>query len=292
VRLAASGAAARPGGGDVRLAASGAAARPGGAPSRSSGAPAQSSGARATAAFLARAAGEFLRGGWVFTGFHWPVLAGQLAARVAPGCCAQIFEAGGIALAAAPRLPTSTTDYAAFDTALAWAGSTELVFPALVRRADRVVLDAANVDVNGRVNSTAVGGYRRPKVRLPGGGGAADAAAAARELVLLHGGSDPRRIVARVEHVTAAPADGAVVRLLTRWGTLTLGSEPALNAVVADADGLDEALACFRALGIACDDAPPAPPPDDALLDAAAQVLTEAAERGYAVARAFANGAA
>jgi glutaconate CoA-transferase subunit B len=150
------------------------------------------------------------------------------------------------------------------------------------------VLDAANVDVNGRVNSTAVGDYGRPKVRLPGGGGAADAAAAARELVLLHGGSDPRRIVARVEHVTAAPAEGATVRLLTRWGTLTLGAEPALNTLVAEADGLDEALAHFRALGIACDAARPAPPIDDPLLQAATQVLTEAAERGYVVARAFA----
>jgi glutaconate CoA-transferase subunit B len=34
-----------------------------------------------TLGFLVRAAHEFRRGGWVFTGFHWPELAGQLAVR-------------------------------------------------------------------------------------------------------------------------------------------------------------------------------------------------------------------
>ena len=64
-----------------------------------------------------------------------------------------------------------------------------------MRRADRVVLDAANVDLRGRVNATAIGPYARPRVRLAGGGGAADAARHARELVLLHGGTDPERLV-------------------------------------------------------------------------------------------------
>ena len=44
--------------------------------------------------FLARASREYTRGGWVFTGFHWPVLAGETAARLAPDEFAQIFEAG------------------------------------------------------------------------------------------------------------------------------------------------------------------------------------------------------
>lgn len=240
--------------------------------------------------FLARAAEPYLRGGWIFTGFHWPVLAGQLAARVAPGRCAQIFEAGATSAAAAPVLPTSTTDYAAFGDALAWVGDTATVFPALVRRADRVVLDAANVDLRGRVNSTAIGPYERPRVRMPGGGGAADAAGAARELVLLHGGPRPERIVAAVEHVTAAPAPGAVVRLVTRWATLRLDGTPRIEQVERDAAGFADAIAHFAALGVAgCEDgaaqAAPAPPHAPELLAAAAQILAEAAERGYAVAR-------
>lgn len=109
-----------------------------------------------TLGFLVRAAHEFRRGGWVFTGFHWPVLAGQLAARL----------------------------------------------PA--RRFDRVVLDAANVDVRGRVNSSFIGPREQPTVRLPGGGGSADIVARAAEVVWLHGGGDPRRVQAEVEQAEAA----------------------------------------------------------------------------------------
>lgn len=239
----------------------------------------------AAARFLARAAGAYLRGGWVFTGFHWPVLAGQVAQRFAPSRCAQIFEAGATSPLAAPVVPTSTTDYAAFEGALAWTGTSATVFPTLVRRADRVVLDAANVDLRGCVNATAIGPYERPRVRMPGGGGAADAAGAARELVLLHGGARPERIVAAVEHVTAAPAPDAVVRLVTRWATLRLdGGEPRIEQVEPDAEGLDDALAHLRALGVAATDEA-APPLDRELLAVAAQVLAEAAQRGYAVAR-------
>jgi len=44
--------------------------------------------------FLVRAAREFRRGGWVFTGFHWPVLAGQLAYALDGQPFSQVFEAG------------------------------------------------------------------------------------------------------------------------------------------------------------------------------------------------------
>jgi glutaconate CoA-transferase subunit B len=231
-----------------------------------------------------RGAREFLRGGWVFTGFHWPVLAGQLAARLDPDAFAQLFEAGATSHGAAPRLPTSTTDYAAFGPALAWRGTTTAVFPALARRADRVVLDAANADLTGAVNATAIGPYARPRVRLAGGGGAADAAAAARELVLLHGGEDPRRIVAAVEHVTAAPRTAARVRLLTRWATLELHPSPRIVEVDAGAPGTAQALAHLRALGVADGDAQPVLAPSAHEAQVARELLAEAAQRGYLVA--------
>ncbi|MFL6125953.1 MAG: hypothetical protein ACJ73U_40775, partial [Actinophytocola sp.] len=119
-----------------------------------------------TVAFLAGAAREFH--GWVFTGFHWPVLAGEVATRLGRPC-RQLFEAGFATDGPAAELPTSTTDFAAFTPV--WRGSTGDVLGSLVRRVDLVVLDAANVDLAGRVNSTAIGDYRSPRVRLPGGGG-------------------------------------------------------------------------------------------------------------------------
>lgn len=231
------------------------------------------------ASFLARAAREFH--GWVFTGFHWPVLAGQVAA-LRNGSFRQLFEAGFVTEGPADELPTSTTDYAAFGTAVRWRGSTADVLGSLVAKADRVVLDAANVDIRGRLNSTAVGDYAKPRVRLPGGGGAADAAVAARDLVLLHGGADPGRIVSRVEHVTAAPGSATTVRLLTRWGTVRLGANPRLLTVTDSGTVLAQRL---RALGVETADAAPEPPVSDRELAVARRVLTEAAKRGYLVAQ-------
>ena len=183
-------------------------------------------------AFLVRAAREFRGAGWVFTGFHWPVLVSEVTVRLdgAGPSFRQLFEAGFAAEGPAEVLPTSTADFAAFGSAIQWRGSIGDVLGNLVRRAGLVVLDAANVDLTGCLNSTVIGGYRAPRVRLPGGGGAPDAAAAARDLLLLHGGGDPARLVDRVGQVTAALAPRAGVRLLTRLltrrGTVLLGGSP------------------------------------------------------------------
>lgn len=234
--------------------------------------------------FLVRAAREFRRGGWVFTGFHWPVLAGELAHRLSGAEFAQAFEAGAGTFGAGRLVPTSTTDYPAYGNALGYVADTASVLLAMARRFDRVVLDASNIDVLGRVNSSFIGERIRPAVRLPGGGGAPDVAAAARELVWLHGGADLRRIQAKVEHVTAAPGPHTLVRLHTRWGIARLGAEPALEEV-ADVEGAEGFVAHLGALGARTVGAAvraPVGPQDRA---AAAAVLREAAERGYAVAR-------
>ena len=132
-------------------------------------------------------------------------------------------------------------------------------------------------------NTTAIGSYERPDVRLPGGGGAADAAHAARELVLLHGGSDPSRTVAGVRHVTAAPGPSTTVRLVTRWGTLRLGADPELVTAAG------ETPAHLVELGVRIHPAELEAEATEQERSAAIAVLEAAARRGYVVARAFAE---
>lgn len=236
-----------------------------------------------TLAFLVRASRELAAARTVFTGFHWPLLAARLARRLGRGRFGQMLEAGAVLHADPALLPTSTTDYAALEGAATWVGTTSDALQALVRRCDRVLLDAGNLDLAGRVNSTAIGPPARPRVRLPGSGGAADAAAAARELVLLHGGSDPRRLAAAVENVTARPRPGAPVRAIGPFGVLELGARPRLlERHGEDAAGFAERL---RELGVELSGARPQPAPTEAEAEAANAVLAEAAERGYAVAR-------
>lgn len=235
--------------------------------------------------FLVRAAREFRCGGWVFTGFHWPVLAGHLAHELDGKPFTQVFEAGAGCWGRGDAVPTSTTDYPAYAGALGWQATSADVLLAMAGRFDRVVLDAGNVDIAGRVNSSFLGERERPTVRLPGGGGAPDVAARARELVLLHGGADLRRIQARVEHVTAAPGAASVVRLHTRWGVVRLGDEPRLAELAGTMPGADAFVTHLKGLGVDVGAPETRETISPAERHAAAGVLTEAAARGYVVAR-------
>lgn len=106
--------------------------------------------------------------------------------------------------------------------------------------------------------------------------------ARARDLVWLHGGTDLRRIQANVEHVTAAAGPDTPVRLHTRWGLVRLGRQPRLDEL-ADVPGTHEFVEHLRGLGV--DVAAARPEISREEREAAAHVLIEAADRGYAVAR-------
>jgi acyl CoA:acetate/3-ketoacid CoA transferase beta subunit len=62
-------------------------------------------------------------------------------------------------------------------------------------------MGAAEVDQYGNINSTAIGDYRRPKVRLPGSGGANDIGSLAGRVVIIlpH---ERRKLVPRVQYLT------------------------------------------------------------------------------------------
>lgn len=234
--------------------------------------------------FLVRLAREFRRGGWVFTGFHWPVLAAQVAWRLPGERFVEIFEAGAALTSGPRRPPTSTTDYAAYHDELAYVGTSTDVLLGLVHRLDRAVLDASNVDLAGRINSTAIGSYRRPRVRLPGGGGAPDVAARSPKLLLALGSTDPARLHARVEHATAVPGPSTRTFAVTRWGVVRLGDEPSVIEWAPDSDrrAFEERL---QELGVGTEDAKQGKGASPEEEEAALQVLEQATERGYVAAR-------
>jgi glutaconate CoA-transferase subunit B len=63
-------------------------------------------------------------------------------------------------------------------------------------------LSGAQVDKFGNLNSTVIGGYAAPKVRLPGSGGATDIATSCRRVFIIMRQS-PRTFVERVDFVTS-----------------------------------------------------------------------------------------
>jgi glutaconate CoA-transferase, subunit B len=85
-------------------------------------------------------------------------------------------------------------------------------------RIDIGFLGAAQIDRRGDLNSTVIGDYERPKVRLPGGGGAPEIAAMAREVIVIIRQS-PRTFVERVDFRSSVPGTGTMV-VITDLGVL------------------------------------------------------------------------
>jgi glutaconate CoA-transferase subunit B len=151
---------------------------------------------------MAVAASRALRSGTrCFVGIGLPSTAANLARRTHAPDLVLVYESG--ALGAKPdRLPASIGDGILGETADAVVGVAE-VFNYWLQpgRIDVGFLGAAQLDPTGAVNTTVVGPYADPKVRLPGAGGAPEIAAACREVfvVLRH---TPRALVDRVDFVT------------------------------------------------------------------------------------------
>ena len=152
---------------------------------------------------MAVAAARRLRDGAVcFVGIGLPSKAANLArATHAPGCVL-IYESGTIG-AKPLNLPLSIGDGELAETADAVVGVPEIFAYWLQGgRIDVGFLGAAQIDRHGNLNSTVIGDYDHPKVRLPGGGGAPEIAASCKEtLVILKQSPRDVRGAARLPHV-------------------------------------------------------------------------------------------
>ncbi|MBE1536635.1 CoA-transferase subunit beta [Actinomadura algeriensis] len=148
------------------------------------------------------AARELRDGTACFVGIGLPSTAANLARRThAPGLVL-VYESG--TLGAKPeRLPLSIGDGELAETADTVVSVPE-VFNYWVQpgRIDVGFLGAAQIDRFGNINTTVIGGYDDPKVRLPGAGGAPEIAAHCGEVFVVVRQS-PRTFVDRVEFVTS-----------------------------------------------------------------------------------------
>ncbi len=149
------------------------------------------------------AAARQLRDGAVcFVGIGLPSTAANLARRTHAPDLVLVYESG--ALGAKPdRLPLSIGDGVLAETADAVVSVPE-VFNYWLQpgRIDVGFLGAAQIDRYGNINTTVIGDYVDPKVRLPGAGGAPEIAASCREVIVIVRHSR-RAFVERVDFVTS-----------------------------------------------------------------------------------------
>jgi glutaconate CoA-transferase, subunit B len=153
---------------------------------------------------MAVAAARRLRNGdVVFVGIGLPSKACNLARATHAPDCVLIYESGTIG-AKPVHLPLSIGDGELAETADVVVSVPEIF--AYWLQGERIsigFLGAAQIDRFGNLNSTVIGEYEQPKVRLPGAGGAPEIARSCREILVVLRQS-PRAFVDQLDFLSSS----------------------------------------------------------------------------------------
>ncbi|MGQ4912302.1 MAG: CoA-transferase subunit beta [Candidatus Thorarchaeota archaeon] len=153
--------------------------------------------------FLIACASSHVRDGEnVFGGTGMPLLAALLAKETHAPHSNLISEAGFID--ARPReVPLSVADTRYYYGSSASLGLIEtLGFLLQGGRIDVGFLGAAQIDEYGNLNTSYIGPYESPKVKLPGSGGGNDIASSAKRLIIMMS-HDKRKFVKKLDYMTS-----------------------------------------------------------------------------------------
>lgn len=150
------------------------------------------------------AAARRLQNGMVcFVGIGLPSAAANLARQTHAPDLVLIYESGTIGTKPSV-LPLSIGDGELAETADLIVSIPEIFAYWLQgQRVDVGFLGAAQVDRFANINTTVIGSYDQPKVRLPGAGGAPEIATSAREVLIMLRQSN-RAFVPKVDFITSA----------------------------------------------------------------------------------------
>ncbi|MEO8277958.1 MAG: CoA-transferase [Thermoanaerobaculia bacterium] len=131
------------------------------------------------------AARELCDGEVVFVGIGLPNLACNLARRLHAPNLVLIYESGAVG-AVPERIPVSIGDPALVTNSIAIASMSEIFYNYLQGgKIDVGFLQGAQIDRFGNLNTTVIGDYDHPKVRLPGSGGACEIAIHAKRVLVI-----------------------------------------------------------------------------------------------------------
>lgn len=114
------------------------------------------------------------------------------------------LNTGGSVNPSPSSLPDSTSDSSLIEGAASTFDLIDLFDLSARGGLDVAFHSGAQIDRRGRINLSAIGEYRRPKVRLPGGAGSAHLMPTARRVILWRTRHDTAIFVPEVSFVTAA----------------------------------------------------------------------------------------
>ncbi|MGQ9708512.1 MAG: CoA-transferase subunit beta [bacterium] len=136
-----------------------------------------------------------------FIGTGIPMLAAALAKKTHCPNLVAIFEFGGTG-ASLEKLPLAVGESRTFHKAIAASGICDIMETAQRGFIEYGFLGAAQIDMFGNLNTTVIGQYWPPKVRLPGSGGANDVGSHCWKNIIIIRQHDTRRFVPRVDFLT------------------------------------------------------------------------------------------
>ena len=139
----------------------------------------------------------------VFAGVGIPLLSAVLSQKTITPHLTIVVEGGSIGPQVIPgRLPISTNEMRGAYRAQMLPGITDTFLFAQRGFLEMGFVGGAQIDRYGNLNSSVVGYYKAPKVRLPGSGGANDIISLCRRVIVvtMH---ERRRFVPRVDFVTS-----------------------------------------------------------------------------------------
>src|SRR6266571_1043325 len=148
------------------------------------------------------AARQIRNGEHVFVGMRLPLIAFALAKHTHAPDCVGLFETGILRDAPAAELLYTMGDSANITGAL-WATGTLNVMGLMAAGEVHLgFIGGAEIDRYGNLNTSMIGDWKHPKVRLPGSGGGADIASLSQRLAIIMP-HDRHRLRERVDFVTS-----------------------------------------------------------------------------------------
>jgi acyl CoA:acetate/3-ketoacid CoA transferase beta subunit len=137
----------------------------------------------------------------VFVGTGLPLVATMLAQRTHAPHLLIVFEAGGVG-PRVPALPISVGDSRTYHQAVAATSMHDVMSAAQAGYIDYGFLGAAAIDCYGNINTTVIGDWRQPRVRLPGSGGGNDVGSLCWRTITIMRNQSQRTFVNQLDYIT------------------------------------------------------------------------------------------
>lgn len=143
---------------------------------------------------------------------HMPLIAIKLAQQTHAPCLYHLNIPGGVNPKGTTISSYSTASYELYEKSESQFPLSDVFDLSMRGDLDVAFLSGVQFDVNGNVNASVIGNYKKPKVRLPGGAGSAVLIPTVKRAVIWRTKHDKRTFVEKVDFVTTR---GNIDRIVT-----------------------------------------------------------------------------